>query len=198
MSPLRRGTGLWAEGVFQPVMKRAIYPGSFDPVTNGHLDIVQRAASVFDEVIVAVALNIGKDPMFTIEERMEMLRDACAHIPKVRIEAFTGLLVRYAEEHKANVIVKGLRALSDFEFEFEMALMNRRLDEGIETVFMMTNAEYSYLSSSIVKEVALLGGSVEGLVPKIVEKYLSTKLRSSSPSVDAGGSSRSGLRRRPK
>jgi pantetheine-phosphate adenylyltransferase len=177
-------------------MKRAIYPGSFDPVTNGHLDIVQRAASVFDEVIVAVAVNLGKAPMFTTEERMEMLREACAHISNVRIEAFTGLLVRYAEEHQANVIVKGLRALSDFEFEFEMALMNRRLDEEIETVFMMTNAEYSYLSSSIVREVALLGGSVEGLVPKIVEKYLSTKLSVLSSSVDAGGSSRSGLRRR--
>ncbi len=178
------------------VMKRAIYPGSFDPVTNGHLDVVQRAASVFDEVIVAVAVNLGKAPMFTTEERMTMLREACAHMPNVRIEAFKGLLVRYAEEYKANVIVKGLRALSDFEFEFEMALMNRRLDGDIETVFMMTNAEYSYLSSSLVKEVALLGGSVEGLVPEIVEKYLSTKLSSSSPSVDAGGSSRSGLRRR--
>ncbi len=177
-------------------MKRAIYPGSFDPVTNGHLDIVQRAASVFDEVIVAVSLNIGKSPMFTIEERKEMLVEACAGFPNVRVESFTGLLVRYAEEHGANVIVKGLRALSDFEFEFEMALMNRRLDEGIETVFMMTNAEYSYLSSSIVKEVALLGGSVEGLVPKIVEEYLSRKLSSSAYSVDAGGRGRSGLRRR--
>lgn len=177
-------------------MKRAIYPGSFDPVTHGHLDIIQRAAGVFDEVIVAVALNIGKDPLFTTEERMEMLSQACSGMPNVRIDTFTGLLVRYAEEHQANVIVKGLRALSDFEFEFEMALMNRRLDEGIETVFMMTNAEYSYLSSSIVKEVALLGGSVEGLVPKIVEERLRSKLSSLSGSIEAGGSNRSGLRRR--
>jgi pantetheine-phosphate adenylyltransferase len=177
-------------------MKRAIYPGSFDPVTNGHLDIVQRAAGVFDEVIVAVALNIGKDPMFTIDERIEMLRQACAGIANVRIDTFTGLLVRYAQDHHASVIVKGLRALSDFEFEFEMALMNRRLDEGIETVFMMTNAEYSYLSSSIVKEVALLGGSVEGLVPKTVEECLRSKLGSSAASIEAGGTSRSGLRRR--
>lgn len=177
-------------------MKRAIYPGSFDPVTNGHLDIIQRAAGVFDEVIVAVALNIGKDPLFTTEERMEMLGRACADMPNVRIDTFSGLLVRYAEEHQASVIVKGLRALSDFEFEFEMALMNRRLDEGIETVFMMTNAEYSYLSSSIVKEVALLGGSVEGLVPKIVEERLRSKLSSLSGSIEAGGSNRSGLRRR--
>ncbi|MBP6962807.1 MAG: pantetheine-phosphate adenylyltransferase [Armatimonadetes bacterium] len=177
-------------------MKRAIYPGSFDPVTNGHLDIVQRAASVFDEVIVAVALNLDKDAMFSIEERMEMLGRACADIPGVRIDSFTGLLVQYAQEHQANVIVKGLRALSDFEFEFEMALMNRRLDRDIETVFMMTNAEYSYLSSSIVKEVALLGGSVEGLVPKIVEERLSAKLGSSSHGLKAGGQSRSGLRRR--
>ena len=177
-------------------MKRAIYPGSFDPVTNGHLDIVQRAASVFDEVIVAVAVNPGKDPLFTIEERMEMLHQATTGIPNVSIDSLDGLLVRYAQEKQASVIVKGLRALSDFEFEFEMALMNRRLDEGIETVFMMTNAEYSYLSSSIVKEVALLGGSVEGLVPKVVEERLSRKLGSSSHSIHAGGSSRSGLRRR--
>lgn len=177
-------------------MKRAIYPGSFDPVTNGHLDIIQRAASVFDEVIVAVAVNIGKDPLFTIEERMAMLGQACSGMPNVRFDSFTGLLVRYAEEHAASVIVKGLRALSDFEFEFEMALMNRRLDEGIETVFMMTNAEYSYLSSSIVKEVVLLGGSVEGLVPKMVEECLGRKLSASSHSIHAGGSSRSGLRRR--
>ena len=143
--------------------RRAIYPGSFDPVTNGHLDIVERASGLFDEVIVAVSTDTGKDPLFTTEERVEMLREACRHLSNVRIDSFEGLLVRYAVSQSANVIVKGLRALSDFEFEFEMALMNRRLDEGIETVFMMTNAEYSYLSSSIVKEVAVFGGSVEGL-----------------------------------
>ena len=157
------------------MVRRAIYPGSFDPVTNGHLDIVQRASSLFDEVIVAVAVNIGKDPLFTIEERMEMLQQACIHMPNVTVDSFDGLLVRYAESHSAGVIVKGLRALSDFEFEFEMALMNRRIDEGIETVFMMTSAEYSYLSSSIIKEVAGFGGSVEGLVPKVVEDRLTDK-----------------------
>ena len=157
------------------MVRRAIYPGSFDPVTNGHLDIIQRASSLFDEVIVAVAVNIGKDPLFTIEERMEMLQQACSHMPNVTVDSFDGLLVRYAEGHGAGVIVKGLRALSDFEFEFEMALMNRRIDEGIETVFMMTSAEYSYLSSSIIKEVAGFGGSVEGLVPKVVEDRLADK-----------------------
>ena len=165
--------------------RRAIYPGSFDPVTNGHLDIVERASGLFDEVIVAVSTDTGKDPLFTTEERVEMLREACRHLSNVRIDSFEGLLVRYAVRQSANVIVKGLRALSDFEFEFEMALMNRRLDEGIETVFMMTNAEYSYLSSSIVKEVAVFGGSVEGLVPGIVQEYLQRKVGSSSDDVKA-------------
>ena len=159
--------------------RRAIYPGSFDPATNGHLDIIERASKLFDEVIVAVATNIGKNPLFTMEERMKMISEACSHLPNVTIDGFDGLLVRYAESKNADAIVKGLRALSDFEFEFEMALMNRRLDEAIETVFMMTNAEYSYLSSSIVKEVAGFGGSVEGLVPTIVQEYLQRKLGSS-------------------
>jgi len=169
-------------------VKKAIYPGSFDPVTNGHLDVIQRAAILFDEVIVAVSTNIGKSPMFTTEERIEMLREACRHLPNVTVDHFDGLLVRYAAGRNANVIVKGLRALSDFEFEFEMALMNRRLNEGIETVFMMTNAEYSYLSSSIVKEIVSFGGSVEGLVPKIAEEYLKRKVSSSQYGVKAAGS----------
>ncbi len=178
-------------------MRRAIYPGSFDPVTNGHLDVIQRAASVFDEVIVAVAPSVGKEPLFTLEERVEMLCEACGSMSNVRIDSFSGLLVRYAAAQQASVIVKGLRALSDFEFEFEMALMNRRQDEGIETVFMMTNAEYSYLSSSIVKEVAALGGSVEGLVPKIAEGYLKQKLGSSLCTYEVGGpAGQSGLGRR--
>ena len=160
------------------MVRRAIYPGSFDPATNGHLDIIERASKLFDEVIVAVATNIGKDPLFMIGERMEMLRAACDHLPNVTVDAFDGLLVRYAEKHDASAIVKGLRALSDFEFEFEMALMNRRLDEAIETVFLMTNAEYSYLSSSIVKEVAGFGGSVSGLVPPAVEECLKDKFGS--------------------
>ena len=161
-----------------PMTRKAIYPGSFDPVTNGHLDIIERAANLFDEVIVAVTVNIGKAPLFTIEERLEMLREACRHLPNVTLDRFDGLLVRYAKSRNANIIIKGLRALSDFEFEFEMALMNKRLNGGIETIFMMTNAEYSYLSSSIIKEVANFGGSVEGLVPKVVEKYLKRKLGS--------------------
>jgi pantetheine-phosphate adenylyltransferase len=157
------------------MVKRAIYPGSFDPVTNGHVDIVERAAKLFDEVIVAIATNIGKDPLFSVGERLDMLRRSCSHLPNVTVDSFDGLLVRYAAGKDAGVIVKGLRALSDFEFEFEMALMNRRVNDGIETVFMMTNAEYSYLSSSIIKEVAEFGGPVEGLVPPIVQEYLANK-----------------------
>jgi pantetheine-phosphate adenylyltransferase len=156
-------------------MRSAIYPGSFDPVTNGHLDIIERAAKIFDEVVVAVTVNIGKSPMFTIEERLSMLKEAAKHLPNVRVDSFDGLLVRYAEAQGASVIVKGLRALSDFEFEFEMALMNRRLDTEIETVFMMTNVEYSYLSSSIIKEVSNFGGPIDGLVPEVVLDYLKQK-----------------------
>jgi pantetheine-phosphate adenylyltransferase len=157
------------------MIKRAIYPGSFDPVTNGHMDILERAAKLFDEVIVAVATNPSKTPLFSVEERVEMLKVASRHLPNVSVESFNGLLVPYASSKGAQVIVKGLRALSDFEFEFEMALMNRRLDEGIETIFLMTNAEYSYLSSSIIKEVAGFGGSVRGLVPDVVEEALKRK-----------------------
>jgi len=158
------------------MIRRAIYPGSFDPVTNGHMDILERATKLFDEVIVAVATNPSKTPLFSVQERVQMLREASKHLPNVIVDSFEGLLVPYAATQGAQVIVKGLRALSDFEFEFEMALMNRRLDEGIETVFMMTNAEYSYLSSSIIKEVAGFGGSVHGLVPTVVEEALKLKL----------------------
>ena len=161
-------------------MKRAIYPGNFDPVTNGHLDIIERAARVFDEVIVAVGTNMGKSPLFTTEERMEMLREPCRHLPNVSVDSFHALTVEYAASKGAGVVVRGLRALSDFDVEFEMALMNRRLDSSVETVFMMPNAEYTYLNSSIVKEVASFGGSVEGLVPKIVEEYLKRKFGTAS------------------
>jgi pantetheine-phosphate adenylyltransferase len=155
---------------------RAIVPGSFDPVTNGHLDIVGRAAAMFDSVLVAVAQNNAKSPMFSVDERVGMLRAVCAEWPNVSIDAFEGLLVNYAFERNATVIVKGLRAVSDFEYELQMALMNRRLNQEVETVFLMTGPEHSYLSSSIVKEIARLGGTVEGLVPQSVEELLRQKL----------------------
>jgi pantetheine-phosphate adenylyltransferase len=156
---------------------RAVVPGSFDPVTSGHLDVIKRAAAMFDEVVVAVAPNSGKLPLFSVEERVEMLREVCAELGNVTVDCFEGLLVSYLEKKSASVIVKGLRAVSDFEFEFEMALMNRRLAPSIETVFLMTGAEYSYLRSSVVKEVASLGGSITGLVPASIESRLQVKLR---------------------
>jgi pantetheine-phosphate adenylyltransferase len=145
-------------------------------VTNGHLDIIGRAALMFDSVVVAVARNYSKAPMFTAEERVEMLRAVCSQWSNVSIDAFEGLLVNYAFEKNATVIVKGLRAVSDFEYELQMALMNRRLNGSVETVFLMTGPEHSYLSSSIVKEIARLGGTVEGLVPNRVEELLRQKL----------------------
>ncbi len=157
-------------------MTRALVPGSFDPVTTGHLDIIGRAASMFDSVVVAVARNSSKAPLFSLEERVEMLQAVCNPWPKVTISSFHGLLVEYAVEQQASVIVRGLRAVSDFEYELQMALMNRRLNSAVETVFLMTGAEYSYLSSSIVKEIARLGGSVEGLVPNIVGQRLREKV----------------------
>jgi len=157
-------------------MARALAPGSFDPVTNGHLDIIVRAAGMFDSVLVAVARNYSKTPLFTLEERLEMLKEVCAPYPNVTVDAFEGLLVNYALANGATVIVRGLRAVSDFEYELQMALMNRRLVSTVETVFLMTGAEYSYLSSNIVKEIARLGGSVEGLVPNSVEKRLRQKV----------------------
>ncbi len=160
-------------------MARALVPGSFDPVTNGHLDIIERAAAMFEGVIVAVARNPAKTPLFSVEERLEMLWEVCAPLPNVRVDAFEGLLIQYALEQDATVIVKGLRAVSDFEYELQMALMNRRLSSAVETVFMMTGAEYSYLSSSIVKEIARLGGSVKGLVPDSVGQRLRQRLGSS-------------------
>jgi pantetheine-phosphate adenylyltransferase len=154
----------------------AVYPGSFDPVTNGHLDIVERAASIFDQVIVTVAPNLGKEPMFTLQERKDMLSEVCSHLKNVEVDSFEGLLVFYARQKNAGTIVKGLRAVSDFQYEFEMALINRKLANDIETVFLMTGAENSYLSSSTVKEIAALGGSVKGLVPDLVENRLRIRL----------------------
>lgn len=158
-------------------MPNAVVPGSFDPVTNGHLYIIERTAQLFDQVTVAVVVNRRKQPMFTVEERVDMLREVCAHLPNVTVASFDGLLVDFAVQCGASVIVKGLRAVSDFEYELQMALMNRRLCPSVETLFMMTGAEASYLSSSVVKEIARLGGSVEGLVPNHVGQRLREKVR---------------------
>jgi pantetheine-phosphate adenylyltransferase len=159
-------------------MRTAIYPGSFDPLTNGHLDVVQRAAKLFDRVIVAVAKNEAKNPLFTLEERETLVKKAVAHLPNVVTDSFDGLLVEYVAARKAKAIVRGLRAVSDFEFEFQLALMNRKLDENIETIFMMPKDTYTFLSSRIVKEIARLGGNVSPFVPAHVQAALTEKLRS--------------------
>ncbi|WP_257446505.1 pantetheine-phosphate adenylyltransferase [Archangium lipolyticum] len=155
-------------------MRTAIYPGSFDPLTNGHLSIIQRALQMFDRVIVAVAVNPKKVPLFSEEERKELIRQACPD-PRVEVDAFHGLLVEYANGRGVNVILRGLRAVSDFEYEFQLANMNRKLAPGIETVFMMTGEDYFYVSSQLVREVASFGGNVEGLVPPNVLKVLRAK-----------------------
>jgi pantetheine-phosphate adenylyltransferase len=147
---------------------KAVYPGSFDPVTNGHLDLVQRATVLFEEVIVAVLTNPAKGGTFPLDERLDLLRQATASVPRVTVASFEGLLVDFLEKEGARVIVRGLRAVSDFEYEFQMALMNRRLDADIETVYLMPAETYTYLSSRLVREVASLGGSVRGLVPEAV------------------------------
>lgn len=152
-------------------MRTAVCPGSFDPVTNGHLDVFARAADLADEVVVAVLINRSKSSLFTVEERMEMLRQVCAPYPNVRVDAFHGLLVDYCRDHGIKAIVKGLRAVSDFDYELQMAQMNYRL-AGVETLFVSTNPLYSYLSSSLVKEVARYGGDVSGLVPDAVLQRL--------------------------
>jgi pantetheine-phosphate adenylyltransferase len=161
-------------------MRRAIYPGSFDPVTNGHLDIIERGCKLFDEIIISILINPEKQPFFTIEERLEMLADVVADISKggckVRVDSFRGLLVNYAVAQQANAIVRGIRAISDYEYELQMALMNRRLEPGIETVFMMPAETYSYVSSRLVKEVFQLGGTISGLVPPFVETRMKEKL----------------------
>lgn len=155
--------------------KIAIYPGTFDPFTNGHIDLVQRTLKIFDEVIVSVAPSIRKQPLFTAEERIYFIKESTKGFKRVRIASFSNLLVEHAKEEKSIAIIRGLRAVSDFEYELQMALMNRRLDSNIETVFMMPSEEYTFLSSTLVKEVASYGGSVSGLVPKVVEKALKKK-----------------------
>ena len=157
-------------------MRTAIYPGSFDPLTNGHLDVIQRATKLFDRVIVAVAKSDSKNPLFTLEERVEMVEGAIGHLPQVEADSFDGLLVKYVEDRSAQAVVRGLRAVSDFEFEFQLALMNRKLNERIETIFMMPKDTYTFLSSRIVKEIARLGGDVSAFVPAHVQAALALKL----------------------
>ena len=158
-------------------MRRAIYPGSFDPVTNGHLDVIERARKLFDEVVVAVAHNDQKQPCFTLEERLEFLAEVTESLNGVKVLPLDGLLVEFAVQQNAHAVVRGLRAVSDFEFEFQMALMNRKLEATVETIFLMPKEEYTYLSSRIVKEIARLGGDVGKFVPPCVVKSFAEKLR---------------------
>ena len=153
----------------------AVYPGSFDPITNGHLDLIQRALKIFDRIIVAVATNAFKKSLFTIEERVEMVRESLAVYPAVSIDTFDGLLVNYAKGQNARAILRGLRAVTDFEYEFQLAMMNRRLEPAIETVFLMTGLRWVFLSSSILKEAAVHGGDIEGMVPENVFHRLKEK-----------------------
>lgn len=154
----------------------AVYPGSFDPLTNGHVDIITRGARLFDRIVVAILINSEKSPLFTMDERVEIAREVFKDVPNVEVDTFDGLLVDYVHRRGAQVIVRGLRAVSDFEFEFQMALMNRRLNGRIETIFLMPAEQYTYTSSRLIKEVCRLGGRVSGLVPELVEERLRRKL----------------------
>ena len=154
----------------------AVYPGSFDPLTNGHVDIILRGARLFDRIVVAILVNAEKSPLFSMEERVDIARSVFKDHPNVEVDTFDGLLVDYVERRQAQVIVRGLRAVSDFEFEFQMALMNQRLNSRIETVFMMPAEQYTYISSRLIKEVFKLGGRVNGLVPELVEQRLREKV----------------------
>jgi pantetheine-phosphate adenylyltransferase len=157
--------------------KIAIYPGTFDPITNGHIDLIQRTLKIFDEVIIAVAVGQQKQPLFTVEERLALIKQSIKELKGARAETFDSLLVDYARKRKSIAIVRGLRAVSDFEYELQMALMNRRLNAEIETVFMMPSEEYTFLTSTMVKEVASFGGEVKGLVPEVVEKAFKEKFK---------------------
>jgi pantetheine-phosphate adenylyltransferase len=157
------------------VAKRAVYPGMFDPVHNGHVDVIQRSLQIFDELIVAVVANPSKQPLFTVKERLEMIDEATSDLSNFRIVAFDGLLIDLVARERADCIVRGIRAVSDFEYEFQMALMNRKLRSTVETVFLMPHEKYTYISSRLIKEVASFGTSVTGMVPPIVEKRLAEK-----------------------
>ena len=157
--------------------KIAVYPGSFDPITNGHLDIIKRASRIFDKVYVSILVNSSKNSAFSLEERLEMIKQVTAEYDNVVVDSFSGLLVNYLKEKNASVIIRGLRAVSDFEYEFQMALMNHKLEKNIETLFMMTSGKYSYLSSSIVKEIAQYGGNLKDLVPDILIEKITEKLK---------------------
>jgi pantetheine-phosphate adenylyltransferase len=181
--PQGKTTGAPRAGLRPPRrMRICIYPGTFDPVTNGHLDVVTRAAHMFDKIIMAVAANPGKEPLFTAAERMQLIAGNLAPLPNVEVGSFDGLLVEYARQRGAVAIIRGLRALSDFEFEFQMALMNRHLDSGIETIFVMTKDAYSYTSSRMVKQVSRYGADIAPFVPPNVAAAL--KLRKASPSAE--------------
>ena len=158
----------------------AVYPGSFDPLTNGHVDIITRGARLFDRIVVAILINSEKSPLFTMDERVEIAREVFKNVPNVEVDTFDGLLVDYVDRRGAQVIVRGLRAVSDFEFEFQMALMNQRLNGRIETIFLMPAEQYTYTSSRLIKEVFRLGGKVHGLVPDMVEERLRSKLAARS------------------
>ena len=167
--------------------KVAIYPGSFDPVTNGHIDIVERGLKLFDKIIVSILHNPKKEYLFPLEERLEMLKDCMKKFKGVEIDSFDGLLVEYAASRKAHAILRGLRAMSDFEYEFQMALMNRRLNRNVQTVFLMTGLRWIYTSSSIIKEAIQFGGNIEGMVPKLVQKKLEQKFALAPGFRQSGG-----------
>jgi pantetheine-phosphate adenylyltransferase len=158
-------------------MRRVIYPGTFDPITNGHLDIIERAMTLFDVVTIGVTTNPAKNPLFSVEERMAMIRQVTASFTNVEVDSFSGLLVDYAKRLGACAIIRGLRAISDFEYEFQMALVNRKISDGIVTVFLMPNEKYTYLNSTIVKELAMFGGDISRFVPPLVEAQVKQKLR---------------------
>lgn len=164
-------------------MRRAIYPGSFDPITNGHLDVLQRAAGIFDNLIIAVARDNAKQSLFSVDERVALIQNAAAEIPGIEVMPFEGLLVDFARKHKACALVRGLRAVSDFEFEFQLALMNRKLEPNLETLFLMPREEYTYISSRLVKEICRLGGHIEQFVPPNVAVALRSKLQPPAASI---------------